>query len=222
MLPDDYPGNVNSTNKSIGNTEVNPYHIYSITIGGIALSGVALYLTNKYCFTITKWPIMAYKCITRICGIFGTKINDNGMALSKVVDKEEADTLNSFNAPLYLTTEDSDSFESNFSQDPNEYDHLNSLPIAQPLKEREGYLVPIPKKFVTFAQNTPITTFNKTLDSNSEGNNTYQNISKEEHYYDVPVSINKPAFNRAPILNNSEPQLYVDMQGASSAITVEI
>ncbi|WP_375326467.1 hypothetical protein [Candidatus Tisiphia endosymbiont of Nemotelus uliginosus] len=106
VLPDDYTGNVNSTNKLIGNTEVNPYYI---TIGGIALSGVALYLTNKYCFAITKWPIMAYKYIARICRIFDTKVNDNGMPLPKAVEHEEDDTNDSFNDNcnipklLYLT-----------------------------------------------------------------------------------------------------------------------
>ncbi|MCC8369408.1 MAG: hypothetical protein LN573_05035, partial [Rickettsia endosymbiont of Oxypoda opaca] len=45
VLPDDYTSAINSTNKSIGSTEVNPYYI---TAGSIAFSAVALYLINKY------------------------------------------------------------------------------------------------------------------------------------------------------------------------------
>ncbi|WP_341790330.1 hypothetical protein [Rickettsia endosymbiont of Polydrusus tereticollis] len=95
-LPDDYGGDVNSTNKSIGSTEINPYYI---TVGSIASSAVALYLINKYCFVITKWPIIAYKYITRNCGISDQQINDNGIALSKVAENKEDNNVKIVRTP---------------------------------------------------------------------------------------------------------------------------
>ncbi|MCC8368466.1 MAG: hypothetical protein LN573_00015 [Rickettsia endosymbiont of Oxypoda opaca] len=81
-LPDDYTSAINSTNKSIGSAEVNPYYI---TAGSIAFSAVALYLINKYCFVITKWPIMAYKYIARSCDIFNRDIKNNTTKLSELI-----------------------------------------------------------------------------------------------------------------------------------------
>ncbi|WP_341790331.1 hypothetical protein [Rickettsia endosymbiont of Polydrusus tereticollis] len=82
VLPDDYASAINSTNKSIGSTEVNPYYI---TAGSIAFSAVALYLVNKYCFVITKWPIMAYKYIARSCDISNRDIKNNATKLSELI-----------------------------------------------------------------------------------------------------------------------------------------
>ncbi len=204
--PDDYPAKVNSTNKFIDSPEVNSY---SITIGSIAFGAVVLYLTNKYCFPITKWPIMFYKYIVKSCGISDTNVKDNSTELTNVIENEEDNIDDSFSETEYRS-----SFESNSSKGVK-YDNLERVPINRPIKEKEGYLVP--NKFVTFAQNTQITTFDPTLDSNSGDNHTYQNSSKEEHLYDVPVhDVPVPISNA--IFDVSGSTL---IQGASSPIAAD-
>ncbi len=74
LLSDHYIGNGNSTNKLIDSTQVNPY---PVAVGSIAFSAVVLYLINKYCFSITKWPIMVYKYIAKSWQISETKMEDS-------------------------------------------------------------------------------------------------------------------------------------------------